>query len=219
MSWDDDVDRDDEGDDDGLALDVESHSSGLSYEEADDARAEELLEGNGIATSRDGLVEALTGGGSGVLRGAAARTLGARGEMTAVDELLDVARASDDLLRAEAAFATARMGVAEGLHLLKKSLAGPVATSLGAPTAAGFLARLGDPSGWPVVRAALQEENFLIRIVGAKQLLYFAPYDGPSADVYGELARALADDEEDVAAVAAIQLRQLDDPRAKELLD
>lgn len=204
-------------DDDGLVLDT-GGGGGLSYEEADDARAEELLDGNGIATTKDGLVEVLTGGGSGVLRGAAARTLGARGEMTAVDELLDVARSSDDLLRAEAAFATARMGVAEGLHLLKKCLPAPVATSLGAPTAAGFLARLGDPSGWPVVQAALREANFLIRIVGAKQLLYFMPFDGPSADVYGAFAHALADEEPDVAAVAAIQLRQLDDPRAKELL-
>jgi HEAT repeat protein len=110
------------------------------------------------------------------------------------------------------------MGVAEGLHLLKTCLNHPPATSMGAPTAAGFLARIGDPRGWPVVQDALGQANFLIRIVGAKQLVYFMPFDGPSINVFAEFARALADEEEDVAAVAAIQLRQLDDPRAAALL-
>jgi len=126
--------------------------------------------------------------------------------------------ATDDLLRAEAAFATARMGVAEGLFLLKKCLDAPVAISLGAPTAAGFLARIGDAAGWTVVVDALGQANFLIRIVGAKQLIYFVPFDGPSVAVFEQYERALADEEEDVAAVARIQLGQLSDPRAASLL-
>ncbi len=215
--FDDDFRDDGDGDGDELVLDVEAPPAGLSYEETDDARADALLEANGVEPSRDGLVAALHRGPS-VLRAAAARALGVRGEMSAVDDLLDVARASDDLLRAEAAFATARMGVAEGLHLLKKVLSEPVAVSLGPPTAAGFLARIGDPSGWPVVVDALGQENFLIRIVGAKQLIYFVPFAGSSVDVFGAFAGALADEEQDVGAVAAIQLHQLDDPRAEALL-
>lgn len=216
---DDNLDDDDPEDDggDGLVLDVEVPPAGLSYEETDDARAGALLAANGVDTTRPGLVAALKSGAS-VLAGAAARTLGARAEMSAVDDLLEVARASDDLLRAEAAFAAARMGVAEALFLLKKCLDAPVAISLGAPTAAGFLARLGDPAGWPVVLDALGQGNFLIRIVGAKQLIYFAPFHGPSVDVFGAYERALADDEDDVAAVARIELGQLDDPRADALL-
>ena len=110
------------------------------------------------------------------------------------------------------------MGVAEGLFLLKKCLDAPVAISLGAPTAAGFLARIGDPAGWPAVVDALGQGNFLIRIVGAKQLSYFVPFDGPSLDVFAQFERALADEEEDVVAVARIQLGQLEDPRAAALL-
>ena len=87
----DDMDEDDEGDGDGLVLDVETPAAGLSYEETDDARAEALLAANDVATTRNGLVATLQDGAS-VLRAAAARTLGARAEMSAVDELLEVAR-------------------------------------------------------------------------------------------------------------------------------
>lgn len=215
----DERDEDDEADgtSDGLNLDVRD-SPGLSFEEADDAHAEELLRANGVNTSVQGLLGVLEGDGEGVLRCAAARTLGVRREASAIEALVRVARASDDLLRAEAGFAAARMGSAEAKRLLSESLSGDVSYSLGAPTAAGMLARLGDPSGWHVVQEALAQPNFLVRIVGAKELLYFLPFDGPTVDVFGTYARVLSDEDPDVSVVATIQLEQVDDPRARALL-
>ncbi|MGH9164423.1 MAG: HEAT repeat domain-containing protein, partial [Acidimicrobiales bacterium] len=167
----------------------------------------------------------LAGNSSSVLRAAAAHVLGARQVSDAGDALLATAKASEDLLRAEAGYALARIGVEEGAALLRTCLDRPVQAYLGGPVAAGFLARLGDPRGFAVVQDALSQENLIVRVVGAKQLLFFVPFDGQQAagggaiDVYAEFERALHDEHRDVAWLAVLQLREVQDPRAEALLE
>lgn len=217
-------DIDNGGTGEGLVLDVGDPPSGTPYSEFEDFRAEALLRANGIGLSEDALVKTVLEG-NGVLRAAASHALGSRQMTGSRDVLLRVAEDSDDLLRAEAAYALARLGENKGRALLSTCLERPVEAYLGAPTAAGFLAQLGDPTGFGVVRAALRQPNLIVRVVAAKQLFHFVALDGRPApdgqplDVYAELELALNDEHEDVAWLAEHQLREIGGPRAEALLD
>jgi hypothetical protein len=64
--------------------------------------------------------------------------------------------------------------------------------------AAAALAQLGDPSGWPVLRRDLREGIDHVRLMAARQLALFLPYDGQdvdgtTVDIEAELRR-LTDD-------------------------
>ena len=64
--------------------------------------------------------------------------------------------------------------------------------------AAAALAQLGDPSGWPTLHRDLREGIDHVRLMAARQMVMFVPYDGQEVDdttisVEAELRR-LADD-------------------------
>jgi HEAT repeat protein len=212
-----------EYEDDGgeVVLDVEL-AANLSYPDVDDARAEALLVANGVGSSDEDLIEAARTGDS-VLRGAAVRLLGWRLLRESVPLLTDIGQREGDLLRAEAGLALVRLGVDVGSEILTSCLSAPVYASLGVPTAAGYLARTGDPQGFPLIRQALGESNLIIRIVAAKQLWYFVPFDGQSLpngeriDVWDLYSIALADEQPGVSVAAQVQLEQLDDPKAADI--
>lgn len=64
--------------------------------------------------------------------------------------------------------------------------------------AVAYLAQLGDPSGWPALHRDLREGIDHVRLMAARQLIMFVPYDGTEVagmrlDIESELGR-LADD-------------------------
>lgn len=97
----------------------------------------------------------------------------------------------------EAAFALALRGHPERAH---RALA-PLVDGDGRShswLAAAYLAQLGDPAGWPALRRTLREGIDHDRLMAARQLVMFLPFDGTevggaTVDVEAELRR-LADD-------------------------
>jgi HEAT repeat protein len=66
--------------------------------------------------------------------------------------------------------------------------------------AAFYLAQMGDPSGYPVMVDCLQSDNEHIRLMTARQLIGFKPYNGQTVggkvvDIEGELVKLLKDPE------------------------
>lgn len=205
---------------------VPRRPSDVPYEDGADHDARSLLTENGYTTDTEELLEVLDSD-VGVLRAAAARTLGARGERAAIDALERIARdaAVDETVRVQAAYALARMDVPGAREVLVELLDLPVEASPAPSQAAGALARLGDPRGFDVVGTALDSPNRVTAMVACKQLYAFVPLDGQSlpdggnVDAYEPFERALEHPEPDVADEARIQLESVDTDRAEALLE
>jgi hypothetical protein len=191
-------------------------------EAAEERQARALLESKGQGTDPEALRAALDSPLS-VLRGSAARLLGAAGDGAAREALERIATTrGEESARAQAAYALARIGDATGAEVLGELLGLPVDTSPGPLQAAGHLARLDDPSGLPVVERGLADSEPLIAMIAAKQLAPFAllqerrPELG--IDAWSLYERALEHSEEQVRSEARTQLERLGSERARALL-
>jgi len=209
---------------DEIILDTPDPPEDLPYADFEDYRARALLEVNDIPLAEDALVRTL-GHPESVLRGAAAHTLGSRGSTAAIPALERLVATARDLVRVEAAYALTRLGRDEYRAVLEEALQYPVNAYLSPAVAAGDLARLGDPVGFPVVARCLDEHNLIVKMIGCKQLLFFVPFhgtrirDGQRVDVYALFGRALHDPEREVQRVARLQLREVGTEEARRLLD
>ena len=173
----------------------------VPYAELEDFQARALLEANGIPIGSEALEHPVE-----VISAAAARTLGADGDTSAIEPLRALAGRPDDTRRAEAAYALARLGERdEGVQILRELLDLPVEGYVAPMLAAGSLARLGDPSGLAAIERGLASSNHLVRRIATKQLFHF---DGV-ADVGPLFERALADEDRGVADQARAELREL----------
>jgi len=199
--------------------------SGVPYDEGDDYDARALLEENGLSEDRDELIRLLDSG-IGILQAAAARTLGAQGERTAIEQLRRLAADLDveETARVQAAYALARMDVDGARQLILELLRLPAEASPGPLQAAAALARLGDPIGFEVVRRSLESANPVTAMIACKQIFAFAPLDGrPLAsggkvDLYDAFRRALSRPERNIVGEARAQLVALDTEQARTIL-
>ena len=195
----------------------------VGYADMDDAVARSTLQSNGVGLDGDSLIAELERKPE-VLAAAAARVLGEEGERRAADRLRELAHGRGDGLRAEAAYALARMDDPDGVPALKETLELPFEAYVAPMQAAGSLARLGDPSGAAVIERALRSSNDVIRMVACKQLLHFVPLHdadlggGRRLDAWGLFDRALHDRDSGIASQARLQLRELEAPEARERL-
>ena len=193
----------------GPNLDLPPAPEGLAYEDYEDWRADALLAANGVDTTEQGLLDALRTKEN-VLLAAAARASGRHHVEAAKERLHEVADGPDDYAGVEAAFALARLGEGDGRSLLRRALERPLGPYLSPVLAAGHLARLGDPSGFPVVRSGLGSDLLAVKMLACKQLAVFLPHegdalpDGSVVDARAQLERALEDPE--LAAEARAQL-------------
>lgn len=208
----------------GLALDTEPPPYDLPYDEYDDHNAMALLAANGIPEDEEGIIEALAAQ-TGVLLAAAAHAAGSVGIPAAVPRLRELASGQDDQAAVEAAFALVRLGVDEGRDVLHEALGRSVDAYLSPMLAASYLARLGDPAGYPVVAAALGSEFVSSRMLACKALLQLVPFHGQTdasgkpIDVAALYARALSDPDEGVQGEALVQLRWAPPSLARPLLE
>jgi hypothetical protein len=108
----------------------------------------------------------------------------------------------------ESAMALALRGHDEGVATLAALVGGGRTPGTDADhLAAYYLAQTGDPSGWPAIVAELGHKNDHYRMIAARYLLAFRPYDGQvvegeTVDVRGRLVALLEDD--DTAMTAQI---------------
>lgn len=220
-----DDDQDVEGSEPGgIILDTPDPPDDLPYADFEDYRARALLEVNAIPLTEDALIRTLEHPES-VLRGAAAHALGSLGSPTAIPALERLAGRASDLVRVEAAYALVRLGRDEYRAVLEEALGHPVNAYLSPAVAAGDLARLGDPVGFPVIGKCLDERNLIVKMIGCKQLIFFVPFhgtrtrEGQRVDAYALFERALRDPEREIQRVARLQLREVDTEEARRLLD
>ncbi len=201
----------------GPNLDVPGPPAGLPYEEHADHHSIQLLIANDVATTEDGIAEALRTR-SGVMLAAAAHSAGSLAYASTVSALRDLARGPDDVAAAEAAYALARLGDDGGEAALTEAVSLPLGPSLGPVLAAGFLAQLGEPVGLPLVRAALDSEFLATRMLAAKQLYFFAV--GGAARPLDELfGPALGHPDPAVQRQSLAELGFLGSPSSRPLLE
>jgi len=199
----------------GPNLDLPSPPADLPYERFEDWRSRELLARNGIPATEEALLAALQTQ-SNVLLSAAAH---ASASLPAAAPLLrQIIHGPDDYAAVEAAYALARLGEEDGKETLRNALRRPLGAYLSPVLAAGYLAQLGDPSGFPVIREALGHELLAIRMLACKQLFFFVPYQG-QVDALGLFERALEDRDPTVQGQALAQLRSLRSPATRPMLE
>lgn len=208
----------------GPVLDVPAPPRDLPYAAHADYRSDQLLLANGIALTDDSLIDALVSR-TDVLLAAAAHACGSHGVRAAIPRLTDLAGDVDDNAAVEAAHALVRLGQADARAVLRAALQRPPGPYLSPVVAAGYLAQLGDASGYAVVRDALANDLFAVRMLGCKQLAFLWPHHGSvdgspkGIDVLELFSRALRDPERSVQEQALVQLRALRDPATRPLLE
>jgi HEAT repeat protein len=89
--------------------------------------------------------------------------------------------------------------------------------------AAFYLAQLGDPSGYPVMREALRSSNEHTRLMAVRHLIGFKPYDsrtvgGKTVDIRAELVQRLKDHDPYVRVEVPYYLAEAGVEDLKELL-
>ena len=204
---------------------VPRRPSGVRYEDGEDYDSEALLTVNGFRLESEELI-GLLDADLGILQAAAARTLGAKHDRAAIGALERLALnvGVEETARVQAAFALARMDVGGAIDMLFRLLDLSPEDSPAPLQAAGALARLGDPRGFDVVRAALDSVNPVTAMVACKQLFAFSALDGHSlpgggrVDTFGAFSRALARSEPNISGEARAQLEALDTEQAQAML-
>jgi HEAT repeat protein len=178
--------------------------SDLTYAEYEDFRQREILKANGISITEPDLLDVLKKE-TNILQASAAHTLGAMGTVAAIPTLKTLLTSIEDLVRVESAYALARNGVSEGKETLVQLLSYPIEAYLFPPIAAGYLAQLGDPQGYQVVVRCLESDNPAVRMLGCKQIYFFAKFQ----DVNPLFEQALKDTDANIQWQASVQVREI----------
>jgi hypothetical protein len=208
----------------GPNLDIEAPAFDVPYDRYDDENSLGLLAVNGIEASDGAVLQALSDQ-TGVLLAAAAHAAGVLSVGAAVPRLRELCSGPDDQAAVEAAFALVRLGEDDARSILHEALLRPVDAYLSAVLAANYLARLGDPAGFPVVRAGLASEFLATRMLACRSLLLFVPYagqaepSGATIDVAALYDQALHDPEPGIRGEALVQLRWAPPELAQPLLE
>jgi HEAT repeat protein len=199
---------------------------GVSYENGEDYDAQALLTANSYDLETSQLVSLLRSD-LGIFQAAAARLLGLKGVHTATRALKRLAKDStaEETARVQAAFALARLRVPGAIELLASLLDLDPDISPAPLQAAGALARLGDPRGFPIIRQALASPNRVVAMVACKQLYAFVQLDGQllpgggKVEIFETFRKALERQEANITGEARVQLAELDTEQARTLLN
>ena len=204
---------------------VPRRPAGIPYTDGEDYDALALLSANGYSLETAELIDTL-GSELGIFQAAAARTLGARGEGSAISALQQLAqdRSAEETARVQAAYALTRLGIPGASEILIGLLDINPEISPAPLQAAGALARLGDLRGYVVIRAALDSPSRVTAMVACKQLLSLAGIDGQSlpggdlVDLIEAFRAALSRPEANIRGEAMAQLAALNTEPARALL-
>lgn len=205
----------------GPDLDLPAPPDDLPYTRLEDWKSDAILARNGVGGDADALRTALTTQRDTLL---AAAAHAARRHPDLAELLRDLLDDPDDAVRVEAAYALVRQGDPDAVATLRAALERPVGPYLSPLTAAGYLAQLDDPAGYPIVRDALGSADRAVNMLACKQLLFFLPLDGravgsSTVDAPALFARALADPDPDIGQQARAELERSPLPAAARLRD
>jgi HEAT repeat protein len=179
-----------------------------------------ILSGAGIPLTVEGIIEALQNPALDIRAGAA--VIVGRSNMNQAIPFLKRLSGDDPLVQVEAAMSLALLQEGSGIPALIDLLDGDILT--GAPiTAAGYLADLGDPRGFPVILKALNSEFTGNRLIAAVKIKYFLQYhnqmiNGVKTDLFPIIKTALSDPDPKVRRELLYKLARLHDPRSSFLL-
>ena len=197
-----------------IILDTPDPPYDLPYADFEDYRALELMKVNNIELTEQSLLSVLLNSET-VLKRASAHVLGMLGYTTAIEAITQLCKISDDIVKVEAAYALVRLGKHKYKNVLRECLNYPLHAYLGPPIAAGDLARLNDPIGYPIITKCLEIDNLIVRTIACKQIVFFLPFHGMHTetgqmiDVYSLFDRALNDIDPEIQRIALLQLREL----------
>ncbi len=205
-----------------LNMNIPNPPPEMSYADMEDFRQAEILKANGVDLATDALLTVLRDDQH-MLRSSAAHTLGAQRVESAVDALQAALTADDEIMQTEAAYALTRLGDPVGKAHLVNLLGDSIQFSVHPAIAAGNLAQLGDPQGYPVIVEGLSSEYLTSRMVSCKQLFFFVPHDGTIVNgseiaIFSQFDLALQDPDDSVQWQALVQLRELRAPQSRNLL-
>src|SRR4051812_35257775 len=130
-------------------LDINNPPENLSYADIEDYRNREIVKANGIALSEAGLIDALEKT-TNILQAAITHTLGSSIQ-PAVSKFKELLLSTEDLVKVEAAYSLARLGIPEGKDALVQFLDYPLDAYLFPAIAAGYLAQLNDSKGFKTI--------------------------------------------------------------------
>lgn len=210
--------------DQDLNLNIPNPPRDLPYSEYEDFRNGEILKVNGISLSEDELIVALKEKRN-VLQAAVAHMLGSLKSTAAIPILKELVTSPEDLVKVEAAYALARLGIPEGKQVLIDCLNYPVDAYLFPAIAAGYLAQLGDPQGFSTILKCFEVNIPAIRMLACKQLYFFVRFHGQQnengsvIDVYDLFNRALKDSDTDIQWQALAQLKHTHSDEARKVLE
>lgn len=132
---------------------------------------------------------------------------------------------SDAVAYVEAAMSLVLRGESDAGHTALRAVgSGDGANSMADWLAAGYLAELGDPSGYGLVVRLIEKSDPLTRLQAARHIALFLPFDGQTVggevvDVRGRLADRLDDDPAGlVSAEIPSLLAEIGGDRVRELL-
>lgn len=207
-------------------LEIPDPPSTLSYAEFADFQNREILKANGIGLSETALLITLETT-TNILQAAAAHTIGTLSSLTgeATSALTKLLTESNDMVKVEAAYALARHAMPEGRAVLVECLPCPLDAYVSPLIAAGDLAQLGDPRGFPVIVSGFDSNLAAVRSVASKQLYFFAPFQdtkgeqGNTIDLVGLFVRALEDPDTGIQWQALVQLREVALPGVLKFLE
>src|SRR5216684_1297418 len=176
-------------------LDIPNPPSSLSYAELADFQNREILKANGIRLSETALRTALEET-TNILQAAAAHMNGTLPSLSG-----------------------------EGEAALVECLSYPLDAYISPLVAAGYVAQLGDPQGFPVIVKGLDSNLAAVRSVASKQLYFFASFHGSkdkqgnAIDLVHQFERALDDPDTGIQWQALVQLREVALPGVAEFLE
>jgi hypothetical protein len=207
-------------------LDIPDPPSTLSYAEFADFQNREILKANRIGLSETALLIALEKT-TNILQAAAAHMIGTLPGLTgqATSALTTLLTGSNDTVKVEAAYALARHSIPGGKAILVECLTYPLDAYVSPLIAAGYLAQLDDPRGYPVIVNGFASNLAAVRSVASKQLYFFAPFQdakdeqGNTIDMVSLFVRALEDADTGIQWQALVQLREVALPGVLKFLE
>lgn len=196
----------------------------LSYAHYADFYNQEILRANAFATDSNSLIDFLNDPGedpSPLLLIAAAHRLGELREPLAISSLKSLTHHINEWVGVEAQYALIRIDSnqfpKESLH---RFLDKDVKIYFSPAPAAGYLATLGDPSGFAVIISILKAGDDNLKMLACKQLYHFYPYrDQLSPDYFQAFSLFLSHSNPDIQWQTLAQLKHLPlDPPFRNIL-
>ncbi|HBL14861.1 MAG TPA: hypothetical protein DD379_26420 [Cyanobacteria bacterium UBA11162] len=195
----------------------------VPYSEWETHRSQELLEANGFGNAIAQWRRA-TQHSNGLIRSSAYYLLTRHPEQQDETLFRQGLEDSDETVQTLSAYGLYSLGDKSALSILERIAQLDVNAHTAATQAAGILAKMGNPTAFATIEAAINSDLEYIRLFAIQNAMPFVPLHGQtyalgkSIDIWNLYSQALQDKNVQVRSVAKMQLKELNSPEALELL-